>query len=150
MDAIIVTSGEKWVGYGFRSFSSVIEEIMHNAQRKIVMTAYIISDIKIIKNLKEPLSKGVSVEIFIYHPESSPSSIIDEIYEMKRYYANLRVDIIRDEILHAKVIIVDESMVLLGSANPTLSGMVKNYELGLFFRDGEIAQRILDLLRRLN
>ncbi|MGC8646643.1 MAG: phospholipase D-like domain-containing protein [Thermoplasmata archaeon] len=147
MNVTLVVSGERWVGYGLRSFSSVLEEMISDAKWEIVFTAYMISDLKILENLKRALSKGISVEIFIYKPEESGPSIVDWISMMKRDYDNLTVHMIRDYVLHAKVIIVDQSLILLGSANPTLSGMVRNYEIGLFLRDESLAQKILELLR---
>ncbi len=54
-----------------------------------------------------------------------------------------------DEVVHAKVIVVDERKVLIGSANPTFSGFFTNYELGLVIESVEIAQKITLLLRRL-
>ena len=146
----IVSTGEKWVGYGFRSFSSVIEEMMSIAEKEIVMTAYVISDMKVVDSVKNALERGISVEIFIYLPDSSQrTSAVNEIFKLSKEYRYLRIHTISDEVLHAKVLIVDGDRVLAGSANPTFGGMVKNYELGFLVKDGRIAQKVLTLLRRL-
>ena len=146
----IVSTGEKWVGYGFRSFSSVIEEMMSVAEKEIVMTAYVISDMKVVDSVKNALERGISVEIFIYLPDSSQrTSAVNEIFKLSKEYRYLRIHTISDEVLHAKVLIVDGDRVLAGSANPTFGGMVKNYELGFLVKDGRIAQKVLTLLRRL-
>ncbi|MHC1567229.1 MAG: phospholipase D family protein [Candidatus Syntropharchaeia archaeon] len=146
----IVSTGEKWVGYGFRSFSSVIEEMMSVAEKEIVMTAYVISDMKVVDSVKNALERGISVEIFIYLPDSSQrTSAVNEIFKLSKEYRYLRIHTISDEVLHAKVLIVDGDRVLVGSANPTFGGMVKNYELGFLVKDGRIAQKVLTLLRRL-
>jgi len=146
----IVSTGEKWVGYGFRSFSSVIEEMMSVAEKEIVMTAYVISDMKVVDSVKNALERGISVEIFIYLPDSSQrTSAVNEIFKLSKEYRYLRIHTISDEVLHAKVLIVDGDRVLVGSANPTFGGMVKNYELGFLVKDGRIAQKVLTLLSRL-
>jgi len=149
-ELVIVTTGEKWVGYGFRSFSSAIEEMMSGAEREIVMTVYAISDTRVVEDVRKALERGVSVEIFVYLPDPSQrSGAIDEIFKLSREYRYLRIHTISDEVLHAKVLIVDGDRVLAGSANPTFGGMVKNYELGFLVKDGRIAQKVLTLLRRL-
>lgn len=147
---LAVATGEEWVGYGVRSFSSMIAGIMNCAERELVMTAYVISDRDIVKNIKKALERGISVEIFIYFPDPAHrTGATDEIFGLKDEYSYLTVRMIRDKILHAKVLVADGRKVLAGSANPTFGGMVKNYELGLLVDDGKTAQKILTLLRRL-
>ncbi|RLI00533.1 endonuclease, partial [Candidatus Bathyarchaeota archaeon] len=112
----IVSTEEKWVGYGFRSFSSVIEEMMSAAEKEIVMTVYVISDMKVVESVKNALERGISVEIFIYLQDSSQRCCsIDEIFKLSKEYRYLRIHTISDEVLHAKVLIVDGCNVLVGS-----------------------------------
>ncbi|MHA1195194.1 MAG: phospholipase D-like domain-containing protein [Promethearchaeota archaeon] len=149
-EIIIVSTGEKWVGYGIRSFSSIVEEMINDAEREIIMTIYIISDIKIIRNIKKALDRGISIEIYIYFPEIFPvSKAINEILDFKNEYRHLKIYKIPDKILHAKVLITDSFKVLIGSANLTLGGMIKNYELGVLIKNGRIAQKIITLLKRI-
>lgn len=147
---LAVATGEKWVGYGIRSFSSIIAEIMNCAEKELVMTVYVISDRDTVKNIKSALERGISVEIFVYLPDPAHrTGAIDEIFRLKDEYSYLTVHTIQDKILHAKVLVADGRKVLAGSANPTFGGMVKNYELGLLVEDSRIAQKILTMLRRL-
>lgn len=146
----IVSTGEKWVGYGIRSFSSVIKEMMDCAEKEIVMTVYVISDIKVVESVRKALERGISVEIFVYHPgKSQGSPALNEIFKLGSEYRYIRIHTISDKVLHAKALIVDGERVLVGSANPTFGGMIKNYELGFMVKDGRIAQNVLSLLRRL-
>ncbi len=147
---IIAATGEKWVGYGIRSFSSLTDEIMNSAQKEIVMTMYVFSDMNVVENLLKALKRGISVEIFIYNPDPLKRyRAIQEIFTMTKNYKTLKIHIINEEVLHAKILIIDNDTVLSGSANPTFGGMVKNYELGFLIKDGIIAQKVLTLLRRL-
>ena len=147
---LAVATGEKWVGYGVRSFSSMIEEIMNYAEKELVMTAYVISDMSVVKNIKKALENGISVEIFIYLPDPiHKTEATDELFRLKDEYSYLRIHMIKDKILHAKVLVADGRKVLAGSANLSFGGMVKNYELGFLVDDGRIAQKILTMLRRL-
>jgi len=146
----IVASGEEWVGYGIRSFSSVIEEVISNARKKLVMTIYVLTDMNIVKGLQKALERGISVEIFIYFPSHYPENeAVDEFIKMESRYDYLKIHRIKNEVLHAKVLVADGETALVGSANPTFGGMVRNYELGFLVEDQKISHKILTILWRL-
>ena len=146
----IVASGYRWVGYGIRSFLSEIREMLITARNEVSMTVYIINDMEIVELIKKAIDRGVFVEIFIYIPDHSGiTDAATKILGMKDRYPNLKVIEVNDEVVHAKVIVMDGRKVLVGSANPTHAGFVTNYELGLVVESVEIAQKITLLLRRL-
>jgi len=149
-DICIVATGERWVGYGIRSFSSVTKELMDSAKKELLMTVYVLTDTNTVSNIRGALERGVSVEIFIYSPDSfQKNQAVDEILRLEEEYDYLRIHRIEDKILHAKVLITDNRKILTGSANLTFGGMVRNYELGFLVEDAKIAQKAIRLLRRL-
>lgn len=144
----VIATGEQWVGYGVRSFSSVIKEIMSHAEKELLMTVYVISEMNVVKNIKDTLERRIFVEIFIYVPDTSlRTEVIDEIFRLKGMYSYLTIHMVKGEVLHAKVLVADGRRVLAGSANPTFSGMVRNYELGFLVENGRVVQNILTMLR---
>lgn len=150
MKTALVATGEKWIGYGTRSFSSVISELMKNAKIELVMTIYVISDMNVIELIKSSLDRGIRVEIFIYLPDPRVDNLAtQELDLMEKKYNYLKIHAIRTNVLHAKILVVDGKKVLIGSANPTYGGMVSNYEMGLLVEDGRTASNVLGLLRRL-
>lgn len=151
MDNIrIVATGERWVGYGIRSFASVTRDLMDSAKKELLMTVYVITDTNTVDNIRRALERGISVEIFIYSPDSfETNQALDEIFRLQEEYAYLKIHRIEDEVLHAKVLIADNKKILAGSANLTFGGMVKNYELGFLVEDSKMAQKTIRLLRRL-
>ncbi|NOR47441.1 MAG: endonuclease, partial [Methanosarcinaceae archaeon] len=66
VDIIPVASGEKWIGYGVRSFQSIIHELISKASNELVMTVYVITSMDIIDDLRNALERGVGVEIYLY------------------------------------------------------------------------------------
>jgi len=149
-DIQVISTGEKWIGYGIRSFSSVIQETIIKAKQEVIMTVYIISDFEIVESIKNALERGIHIEIFIYLPERRDITVAaKKIFELEEEYSYLEIHRIKNEILHAKVLVADGKNIVCGSANPTYSGMVKNYELGFLVNDGNIAQTIMRMLRRL-
>ncbi|MHA1249844.1 MAG: phospholipase D family protein [Candidatus Helarchaeota archaeon] len=151
MDYIkIIATGEEWIGYGIRSFSEIIKELIKKAENKIYMTIYIITDLNIINHIKYALNKGISIDIFIYsHPFNVSAPIIKELTKLRKEYNYLQIHKIENRVLHAKVMIIDGKKVLLGSANITYGGLVKNYELGILINNENIASKIITLLRKL-
>ena len=146
----IVSTGENWIGYGVRSFSSTIKELIASAEKEIIMTVYVISDLKIVNSLRKSLDRGIHVEMYVYQPQLANSSqAIRQVVKFEKDYGHFVIHIVKGEVLHAKVLVVDSREVLIGSANPTVSGMERNYELGLLVKDGRIAQKVQTLLRRL-
>lgn len=146
----IVASGEKWVGYGTRSFSSVVEEAVSQTRNSLVMTIYVITDMNIVRSIESALEKGVSVEIYMYsHSSFQSSRAVNRINNLEKEFSYMKVHRFENEVLHAKVLVSDRKRVITGSANPTFGGMVKNYEIGFLIEDESIAHETLKLLRRL-
>jgi cardiolipin synthase len=148
-DIQLVASGEKWTGYGIRSFSSAVENLLDSSIDELVMTVWIITDSMITENLIRALDRGVSVNVFINDSPDQKTEMREKVIRLGEEYGHLGVHLIKDERLHAKVLVADTRWVLVGSANVTFTGMVKNYEMGVMFEDGDIAGEIVRLLWRL-
>jgi len=150
VDIIPVATGEKWIGYGVRSFQSIIHELISKASNELVMTVYVITSMDIVDDLRNALERGVGVEIYLYSEEKQEENdAVLSILKLKDEFDYLKLYRIKEEMLHAKVLVADGDKVLSGSANLTFSGMFKNYELGFLVNDSTIAMQILTLIKRL-
>ena len=150
VDIIPVATGEKWIGYGVRSFQSIIHELISKASNELVMTVYVITSMDIVDDLRNALERGVGVEIYLYSEEKQEENdAVLSILKLKDEFDYLKLYRIKEEMLHAKVLATDGYKVLSGSANFTFSGMFKNYELGFLVNDSTIAMQILTLIKRL-
>ena len=122
---------------------------MNKAENNILVTIYILSDKAIINSIKNALKKKILVEIFIYLSDKSQNKKISkEFYKLGEQYKNLKIHEVNEKLLHAKVLVVDYKYVLIGSANLTFGGMVKNYELGVLIDDEEIARKVMHLVKK--
>lgn len=146
-----VATGDAWIGYGVRSFRSVISELITNSRSKLIMTAYVLTNIEIVEEIRGALNRGVVVEIYLYDDgkEITQTEAVHKIIKMKQEFPYLDVTIIKNKVLHAKVIISDSRMVLVGSANLTLPAMVSNYEVGVLIEDTSIAGKLTDLIYKM-
>jgi cardiolipin synthase len=150
VDIIPVATGEKWIGYGVRSFQSIIHELISKASNELVMTVYVITSMDIVVDLRNALERGVGVEIYLYNEETQEENdAVLSILKLKDEFNYLKLYRIKKEMLHAKVLVGDRHKVLSGSANFTFSEMFKNYELGFLINDFTIAMQILTLIKRL-
>ncbi|MGC8515813.1 MAG: phospholipase D-like domain-containing protein [Thermoplasmata archaeon] len=150
VNATIVTSGEKWVGFGYRSIYSVTDELIGEAEKSILMTAYLLSDSRIVERLRSALERDVYVEIFLNHQQNNEvSQAMEYILQFVNMYQNINLTVLSREMLHAKVMVIDYSRVLISSANLTFSGMTLNYEMGILIDDQSMASDVIKLLRRL-
>jgi len=108
-----------------------------------------ISDKVVMDGIINALKSGVSIDMFIYMPSKAPKSwIISDLYKMSEIYHNLRLHAMEDGVLHAKVMVVDYKHTLIGSANLTFGGMVKNYELGVLIDSPEVASEVINIIKR--
>ncbi len=145
----IITTGEKWVGYGINTIHSSIIQILGNAQSSIILAIFVLTDRNVVDKIIEALERGVKVEIYTYIIENlRHTENVDLLINLKKKYPYLSVFEI-DEVLHTKILIIDERYMVVTSANFSYGGLIKNYELGFKIDDIEIAQKIISLLRRL-
>jgi cardiolipin synthase len=149
-EIIPVATGEKWIGSGVRSFQSIIHELILEASNELVMTVYVLTNMNIVDDLRKALERGVVIEIYLYSEEIyEKNDALKAISGLDSEYNYLEIHRINEDVLHAKVLVVDGAKVLSGSANFTFNGMIKNYELGFLVNDSGIAMRILTLIKRL-
>ncbi len=147
---VILATGEKWISEGTLSFFSAIEEAIRNSRFEIVMTIYVLSDLRIIKFIEEALCKGVYVTIFIYeNTDMNTTKARDRLFQLSKEHTHLIIESIEMEVLHAKILVSDERRSIVGSANLTIGGLIRNYELGIMIDDEAFANKIISLLRRL-
>lgn len=150
VDIIPVATGEKWIGYGVRSFQSIIHELISKASNELVMTVFVLTSMDIVDDVGNALQRGVGVEIYLCSEVmQEQNDALLSILKLKDEFDYLKLYQITEEMLHAKVLVADGHKVLSGSANFTFSGMFKNYELGFLVNDSTIAMQILTLIKRL-
>jgi len=61
----------------------------------------------------------------------------------KRKVPEIQVRVIKDKLLHAKMVLIDESLLIIGSANLTLSGLHENIESYVVLTNADIATESL-------
>ncbi len=154
----IVVTGTSWMGSGIGSLESALDDLLNGAENEIGIISYRISGsaLDLFEVLKSSLEKGVEIKMILNRFEEHPSGIQEKLKELQSKFEGFHLFkfVPKDEMddLHAKVVVVDRQMVLVGSANLSWRGLVSNHEIGVIL-SGKSASRIgslVDLLIQKN
>jgi phosphatidylserine/phosphatidylglycerophosphate/cardiolipin synthase-like enzyme len=149
----VVVTGVGWVGSGIGSIESALERLFREARQEVTITAYSISsgaDI-VLQWIEEALARGIQVRFIINRLDFQPTDVVAFLRRLAAHYAHFQLynfTSASDVDLHAKTIVVDRKLALVGSSNLSRRGLLANYELAVLvdgIAAGEIAQT-LDLL----
>ena len=107
-------------------------KLIDRAKQKLDIASPWITVKEIIDRLKQAQKQGVQVKVFTRQAE--------EEYEMDIIYDLIsnEIDIATDNDLHAKMVIVDQKELFLGSPNLIWKSMDTNLEVGIFTKDATI------------
>lgn len=149
-DFQLLVTGNKFTGRGFRAIEPVLMEIVQSAREEIYVAAYVVTPLatRLLDMLEKALEKGIRVTAVIDDLENQPSEINKKLRNMSDKFKNMRLVSFCDPEgghLHAKAIIVDRRVAVIGSANLTWGGLVANHELA-FLVYGDEAWNIASLL----
>lgn len=146
----ILATGHEFLKEGIRGTGPVIEELIEEAKNEIQMMAFVISPRaeRILNLLEDALSRGIKMTLIINYLSEHEESVKQRFSLMRKKYPQLKiVDFQRPEgnQLHAKVLVVDRKKAVLGSANFSIGGMTKNYEIGVMV-EGDAAWKLGKLI----
>jgi cardiolipin synthase len=162
-----ILSGEKWYPHiephgnavargitdgpdeDFDKLRMVLLAALAAAQSTIrIVTPYFIPDVELVSALRIAALRGVSVEILL--PESSNLRMVKWasdacLEELLRQ--GCRIFLTRPPFDHSKVMIVDNSWVLLGSANWDARSLALNFEFNMECYDFQLAEKMEAVLQ---
>jgi phosphatidylserine/phosphatidylglycerophosphate/cardiolipin synthase-like enzyme len=154
----IAVTGTAWMGGGIGSVQSAIEELLSAADQEILIAIYEITEgaSEFVEKIRVSLARGIRVTFIINRYYEKPLLIRKKLENLKAIYPYFELlnftpenpENINDD-LHAKLIVVDRSRALVGSANLTWNGLIGNHELAVVIY-GKDASKIAELFDRLS
>ena len=141
--ARVVVTGLSWMGSGIGSIESAIVELFGEATNEITLAIYTIgtgADL-IYQWLEGALARGIQVTLVVNHLHEQPQDVVTRLRLLTGQYLHLRVfDFLGqgESDLHAKAIVVDHRLALIGSSNISRRGLLTNHEIAVIV-DGETA-----------
>lgn len=137
----VVVTGVSWMGSGVGSIESALEQIFREAENEIIITAYAISsgaDL-LLDWMEGALGRGIKIRLIINRRQGQPPGVINRLSALARNYSHLRLyDFTADgeADLHAKVVVADRCVALVGSSNLSRRGLLNNHEIAVLIRGG--------------
>ena len=151
--AKVVVTGTRWMGAGIGSIESAIDDLFRNATDEIVLSVYTIgsgTDL-VFRWLESTLNRGVQVSLVINSLEDQPTDVVRNLRAIDGRYQHFHLYDFQGEAgssLHAKAIVVDHRVALIGSSNMSRRGLLANHELALLVegKAAATAGRAMDAL----
>lgn len=137
-----VVTGLAWMGIGVRSVKAALKDMLINAEHEVLLCAYSVTGgaDTILEELEDCLKRGIQFKAVINRFNKQPPEIQNYLLNLVKVYPYCELYDFNDPVeeLHSKLIVVDRSFALVGSANLSMRGMKQNYELGIIIRGEEV------------
>lgn len=150
----LVWTGPDVPGSVSRLTSSVVADLVDQATSEIVLVSYAMqSERNLASALDRAVGRGVSVHLLYERTEDNPNfktwthRPFRELHVRRLAWPSANRS--PSASMHAKALVVDRQISLIGSANITDTAMLNNIELGVIVRDRAVASEIVESLESL-
>lgn len=141
---------------GIRSTEPSMLELINNAKEELQILSYAITSgaNKILIAIEKALARGVKLTFILNRDEELSENILNSLKKMQNTFEYSKIYLFdpRDKAdLHAKIMVADRTVAILGSSNLTSKGLVWNIEIGILIEDksvwklSEVIDRIADM-----
>lgn len=136
----LLGTGEAVVGGEIRSFDSVIRELLGLSIKEVQIAAYGFdrSFGPVLEELYRRTSLGGGImKVITRPPESHDRGVRTILERLRRQGILIYPPPGCNELVHAKVLVVNRQHAIIGSANFTYGGLTANHELGVWLKGSE-------------
>ena len=124
------------MGSGIGSIESAIDDLFRSAEHEILMTVYSISDGTdlTIQWLDSALGRGVEVTMVVDKFDRQPDAVQASLRDFADTYDHFSLMDFhggQNSALHAKAIVADRRVAIVGSSNMSKRGLLGNFELAV-------------------
>lgn len=137
-------------GYRQQTFATLLISLIHQARRRVyITTPYFVPDESFLTAIRTAVQRGVDVRVVL----SKHSNQMFTIFAQRSFYdelldAGVRVFLYRPRFLHAKSVLIDDEVVIVGSSNIDIRSFALNAEASLLIHDAEVAARLRGINER--
>lgn len=129
---------------GRASFHTALLSVLYEAKRRVwISTAYFVPDKALLQALRQAVARGVDVRLVLPRRSNHPitdfctTSYFQELTEI-----GVVLNLYNPGMLHAKILLADEDLVLTGSSNQDYRSFFLNFELDLLIRSATATGKI--------
>ena len=128
----------------YASIHQTFVSMLYQAQKYIYLAnAYLIPDESLLMALKATALSGVDVRLMV--PETSDSFIVkwsSRSYLEELLVAGVKVYFYQKGFLHSKVVVADDELASVGTANLDIRSFEQNFELNALMYDADLARQL--------
>lgn len=134
-----------------RDYYSKLLELLNNTNRSVYIIMYVVKyDPKetqdpvnvILRKLVELHLRGVNVKIII--DDETLNNYPETIEYLLANNIPVKLDESKNKVTHAKIVVIDEEIVLIGSHNWTESALSYNHETSLLVQSRDLAKQVIN------
>ncbi|MBL9173948.1 MAG: cardiolipin synthase [Verrucomicrobiales bacterium] len=131
-------------GYRQQTFATLLVSLIHQARSRVhVTTPYFVPDEPFLSAIRTAVQRGVDVRLVL----SLHSNQMFTIFAQRSFYdelldAGVRVFLYRPRFLHAKSVLIDDEIAIIGSSNIDIRSFALNAEASLLIHDAAVAARL--------
>jgi len=130
--------------YPTENYQRLVVAAIHGATRRVVITTpYLVPDEPTLQAMQTAVLRGVRVQVIV--PERCDQVLVGAA--SRGYYellleAGIELYLYQDGLLHAKTILIDDTISLIGTSNFDIRSFAINFELNLMFFGAETAKSL--------
>lgn len=150
----ILVTGSSLVGRGLRSYDAVFRELISNSREEIMIAAFnITSGAKdVLDELESRLKCGVTIKLLVNQYTSLTNKIKKTLKRLVLEYTHFQLfDFVLkpgEGLMHAKAIVFDREIAVVGSTNLSFNGLVANHEIAVMFQ-GSAVMKVVEAIDRM-
>jgi phosphatidylserine/phosphatidylglycerophosphate/cardiolipin synthase-like enzyme len=151
----VAVTGLGWLGAGIPALEQALQVTIEEASEELQITSFSVTSgaARVVASLAAALERGVRITVVVNRFRTQDEAGQALLMRLSKRFAHSfhLHDFIHDnemESLHAKLLVADRRVALVGSANLSFLGMIANHELGVLVR-GPAAATISSCVDRL-
>ena len=139
--ATVLVTGTEILVDGVRGTESAIRDIVTGARSELHVIAYVVSRHAtwLLDDIRNALDRGIATTLAINRLQAQDSLTRDPLHSWSRLYPHFTLRSYDEDgkAVHAKVVVSDRNLAVVGSANFSWHGMATNYEVGVLLEGKE-------------
>jgi cardiolipin synthase len=136
--------------YRQQTFAMLLVSLIHQARRNVTITTpYFVPDEPFLAALRTAIERGVQVRLIVpLHSNQRLTVLAQSSYYEELLEAGVEIHQYRTHFLHAKSLVIDDDLVIVGSSNMDIRSFAINAEANLLIHDATVARQVRELNQR--
>lgn len=133
-----------------QTFAMLLVSLIHQARRNVTITTpYFVPDEPFLAALRTAIERGVQVRLIVpLHSNQRLTVLAQSSYYEELLEAGVEIHQYRTHFLHAKSLVIDDDLVIVGSSNMDIRSFAINAEANLLIHDATVARQVRELNQR--